>query len=143
MKSNKKMMNVLTLGLSDSDTYKPLIILSSEVSGDETQASIVEYCLTSAASNMEDIRSDEIQVDFVKETYNVKDTVRFKFETFEQSEACTEMFIEKVNTLVTTTDLDEVSGAAEFLDKLSEMVAEFEDVDGITVTVVSNILEKI
>lgn len=144
MKNNKKMVNVLTLGLTGSDdVYRPVAILSSEVNENDTQASIVEYCLICAAGRMEEIRADDLQVEFVKESYSVKDTVKFKFENLEQVVLCEEMFVEKINSLALPTDLEEVSGAADFLDNLSEMVAEFENMEGVTVTIVSNILEKI
>jgi hypothetical protein len=136
------MINVITCGLTDKNgNFNKKFKLSSEVGIEGTQASIIDDCLTSCASNI-NFGPDDGVVEFAKDIYNVVQTAIFSIRTLEESEAYTEMFCDKVNKLVTTVDVDDVAGAAEFLDKISDLVIDNIDDDDVTVTVISSLLEK-
>lgn len=138
----KSILNVLTCGLTDSEgVFTKKFKLSSEVGDKDNQASIVEYCLTAVASSLKNGPSSG-EVEFAKDTYNVTDTAVFQLQTLDDAEACTELFCEKINKLVTTTDIEDVAGAAEFIDKISDLVVDYIENDDLTVTVISNLLEK-
>lgn len=136
------MLNKLTLTITNDGETQVLATIAADVPKDgHSQVSIVEHCLAGAPRLRAGAK--DIEVEYAKAKYVVKDTAVFEFLAFAETEKMTNEFSDLLKENP-DLDRDDVIAAAVFMDLLNETLVDVEDGDRVgDVALVSTLLEEV